>query len=121
MQDLSAFIKRVTFTLHSSFKNASRGASAGRRSSWTACWPFPFASHRMPSRFVVSGAPVVEAPPFQVTEEGWGEFDIFIKIAFKDSNYRPVGEMRGFPPAVSRGGVVVVQADGCRCRACRSS
>ncbi|KAL2916378.1 NuA4 histone H4 acetyltransferase complex and the SWR1 complex subunit [Polyrhizophydium stewartii] len=33
---------------------------------------------------------VIESPPFEVTETGWGEFEIMIKISFVDSNERPV-------------------------------
>jgi YEATS domain-containing protein 4 len=47
-EDLSPFIKRVTFNLHSSFEKPKR---------------------------------VIERPPYQVTETGWGEFDIVIQIA----------------------------------------
>ncbi|XP_055942351.1 YEATS domain-containing protein 4-like [Argiope bruennichi] len=33
---------------------------------------------------------VCHAPPYGVTETGWGEFEIVIKIFFQDSNERPV-------------------------------
>ncbi|GIY26597.1 YEATS domain-containing protein 4 [Caerostris extrusa] len=33
---------------------------------------------------------VCHSPPYQVTETGWGEFEIVIKIFFQDSNERPV-------------------------------
>ncbi|PSN32407.1 YEATS domain-containing protein 4 [Blattella germanica] len=33
---------------------------------------------------------VVEKPPYEVTETGWGEFEIVIKIYFHDLNERPV-------------------------------
>ena len=29
-------------------------------------------------------------PPYEVTETGWGEFEIVIKIYFNDANERPV-------------------------------
>ncbi|KAK4704866.1 YEATS domain-containing protein 4, partial [Phenoliferia sp. Uapishka_3] len=47
--DLSYFIKKVTFKLHDSFPQPLR---------------------------------TIEKPPFEVTETGWGEFDIIIKIFF---------------------------------------
>eukprot|EP00730_Choanoeca_flexa_P018282 TRINITY_DN8882_c0_g1_i3.p1 TRINITY_DN8882_c0_g1~~TRINITY_DN8882_c0_g1_i3.p1 ORF type:complete len:234 (+),score=47.96 TRINITY_DN8882_c0_g1_i3:195-896(+) len=56
-EDLSEFIRKVTFTLHSSFKNANR---------------------------------TIEQPPFEVEEEGWGEFDIQIKIHLHDPIFKPV-------------------------------
>lgn len=33
---------------------------------------------------------IVTKPPYEVTETGWGEFDIVIKIYFHDPNERPV-------------------------------
>lgn len=33
---------------------------------------------------------VVAKPPYEVTETGWGEFEVVIKIYFNDSNERPV-------------------------------
>ncbi|KAH9943200.1 yeats family protein [Epithele typhae] len=47
--DLSYFIKRVTFKLHETYPNPNR---------------------------------VLDKPPFEVTETGWGEFEIAIKILF---------------------------------------
>ena len=35
---------------------------------------------------------VLTKPPYEVTETGWGEFEIVIKIYFQDSNERPVNE-----------------------------
>ena len=36
---------------------------------------------------------VVTKPPFEVTETGWGEFEIAIKIYFHDPNERPVSTL----------------------------
>ncbi|EMD40505.1 hypothetical protein CERSUDRAFT_148578 [Gelatoporia subvermispora B] len=47
--DLSYFIKRVTFKLHDTYSNPTRN---------------------------------VDKPPFEVTETGWGEFEIQIRITF---------------------------------------
>ncbi|KAJ3071615.1 NuA4 histone H4 acetyltransferase complex and the SWR1 complex subunit [Podochytrium sp. JEL0797] len=33
---------------------------------------------------------IVEAPPFEVTESGWGEFEILIRISFMDSQEKPL-------------------------------
>lgn len=33
---------------------------------------------------------VVTKPPYEVTETGWGEFEVVIKIYFNDTNERPV-------------------------------
>ena len=32
----------------------------------------------------------IEHPPFEVQEQGWGEFDIGVKIQFVDSSEKPV-------------------------------
>jgi YEATS domain-containing protein 4 len=33
---------------------------------------------------------VLTKPPYEVTETGWGEFEIIIKVYFHDPNERPV-------------------------------
>ncbi|KAJ3327721.1 YEATS domain-containing protein 4 [Blyttiomyces sp. JEL0837] len=33
---------------------------------------------------------VIDRPPFEVTETGWGEFEIMIKIQFQDPSEKPV-------------------------------
>ena len=33
---------------------------------------------------------VITKPPYELTETGWGEFEIVIKIYFNDPNERPV-------------------------------
>ena len=38
---------------------------------------------------------VIEQPPYEVTEVGWGEFDIIVKVFFHDSQERSV-ELRHF-------------------------
>lgn len=35
---------------------------------------------------------VLTKPPYEVTETGWGEFEIVIKIFFHDPNERPVSD-----------------------------
>ena len=32
----------------------------------------------------------VESPPFEVTETGWGEFQLNIRIVFQDANQKPL-------------------------------
>ncbi len=56
-EDLSEYIRRVEFNLHSTFAHPKR---------------------------------IVESPPFQVEEQGWGEFEIHIRIFFQDTNERPL-------------------------------
>lgn len=56
-EDISEYIRRVEFNLHSTFAQPRR---------------------------------VVETPPFQVEEQGWGEFEIVIRMYFQDTNERPL-------------------------------
>jgi YEATS domain-containing protein 4 len=56
-EDLSEYIRRIEFNLHSTFAQPRR---------------------------------VVETPPFQVEEQGWGEFEINLRIFFQDTNERPL-------------------------------
>jgi YEATS domain-containing protein 4 len=39
---------------------------------------------------------VLTKPPYEVTETGWGEFEIVIKIYFQDPNERPVSSVTFF-------------------------
>ena len=56
-EDMSQYVKKVTFKLHDSYTDCLR---------------------------------VVTAPPYEVTETGWGEFEITIKIHLQDVNEKPV-------------------------------
>lgn len=33
---------------------------------------------------------VLTAPPYEVTETGWGEFDVVIRLSFRDKSLRPI-------------------------------
>ncbi len=59
--DLSHLIRRVVFTLHESFDNHCRSKSATR-----GYFQVSFESD-------IDRSLVVDAPPFEVTEYGWGE------------------------------------------------
>eukprot|EP01102_Stenamoeba_stenopodia_P002956 TRINITY_DN12891_c0_g1_i1.p1 TRINITY_DN12891_c0_g1~~TRINITY_DN12891_c0_g1_i1.p1 ORF type:complete len:264 (-),score=87.13 TRINITY_DN12891_c0_g1_i1:80-871(-) len=44
---------------------------------------------------------VVDKPPFEITETGWGEFEIGVRITFVDPNEKPIDlyfPLRLFPP-----------------------
>lgn len=56
-EDLSYYIKKVSFKLHESFNQPVR---------------------------------VVDKPPFELHESGWGEFDVEVKVFFQDANERPI-------------------------------
>ncbi|NXX17923.1 YETS4 protein, partial [Podargus strigoides] len=74
-EDMSAYVKKIQFKLHESYGNPLRGDSTEALSS-TLTPLFPTA--------------VVTKPPYEITETGWGEFEIIIKIFFIDPNERPV-------------------------------
>lgn len=68
----SYFIKKVTFKLHDTYAHPLRSKAPPRSRS---------CSNELTvliSRLVAA----IERPPFEVTETGWGEFDIVIKIFF---------------------------------------
>lgn len=56
-EDVSYYIKKVSFKLHESFNQPVR---------------------------------VVDKPPFELHESGWGEFDVELKIYFQDASERPI-------------------------------
>lgn len=37
---------------------------------------------------------VIQKPPFEINETGWGEFELVIKIFFQDTSERPVIDIR---------------------------
>ncbi|KAG9039497.1 NuA4 histone H4 acetyltransferase complex and the SWR1 complex subunit [Tulasnella sp. JGI-2019a] len=69
--DISYFVKRVTFKLHETYANHNR---------------------------------IVDKPPFEVTETGWGEFDVQIRVTFvSEANEKPISilhhlTLHGWPP-----------------------
>ena len=65
------FIKRVTFKLHDTYQNAVRSKSKKQ----------PFAVFR-DKRITLRGHPDIDKPPFEVSETGWGEFEVNIRISF---------------------------------------
>jgi YEATS domain-containing protein 4 len=65
--DLGYFIKKVSFKLHETIPNPLRGQRTWR-------------IHL--SKLTLVPRKVVDKPPFEVTETGWGEFEIQIKIYF---------------------------------------
>ena len=69
--DLSQFISSVTFQLHEDFKPKNRGIL--------------FAIEEIFS--VYSTYIVFRKPPYEVTEEGWGEFVLMILIQFKSDEH----------------------------------
>lgn len=54
---------------------------------------------------------LVESPPFSIREEGWGEFDVIIRIVFVDPNERPVELKHGLRLYESGVDIRTVKAD----------
>lgn len=79
-EDISYCIEKVVFTLHQSFATPVRGkrfsAVLGAARDVTLCWRCPITE--------------ITTPPYEVTEWGWGEFEIPITIHFRDSTMKPV-------------------------------
>lgn len=70
-EDISYYIKRVSFKLHDSFAQPVRSING------------------TVVELLTSEIDIDEAP-FEVNETGWGEFQIQIKITFHDPSQRPV-------------------------------
>lgn len=79
-EDISYFVRKVAFKLHDTYENPNRGEVVVPR---LVCCRLEAASVTDPGLSVFL---VVEKPPFEVSETGWGEFDIIIKIHFNPSS-----------------------------------
>lgn len=85
---MSAYVKKIQFKLHESYGNPLRG-----KRSFTSCYLFVFFFQCIQSwscSLFILHFLVVTKPPYEITETGWGEFEIIIKIFFIDPNERPV-------------------------------
>lgn len=78
-------IKKVTFKLYETYKNPLRCESDSGRKAGRLVPPGKLtATPLLP-------VTAIEQPPFEVTETGWGEFDIIIKVFFApESNEKPL-------------------------------
>jgi YEATS domain-containing protein 4 len=78
--DISHFIKRVQIKLHETYPQSTRSE-----------YLFFFLISNMSNAKVVHFSTDIDRPPFQVTETGWGEFDIMIRIMFvPESGEKPL-------------------------------
>lgn len=90
---MSAYVKKIQFKLHESYGNPLRGGFC--------IWAFvprtgiliSSTEALSPVLTLVFPAAVVTKPPYEITETGWGEFEIIIKIFFIDPNERPVSTL----------------------------
>ena len=94
--DLSWLIKRVTFKLHETYPSPNRrewmvGSAVSQRLSWyylVDTWLRPSistSSHPSSSPTTLNYASTlteVDKPPYRVTETGWGEFPLNIRVQF---------------------------------------
>lgn len=81
-------MKKIQFKLHESYGNPLRGrvcvlAFVSGARVLVSCM-----GASSPSLLLLTA--VVTKPPYEITETGWGEFEIIIKIFFIDPNERPV-------------------------------
>ena len=67
------FVKRITFKLHDTYQNAVRSKS--EKEPLTLCCD-------RKNQITACGHPDIDKPPFEVSETGWGEFEINIRISF---------------------------------------
>jgi len=82
-EDISYYVKRVSFKLHESFAQPIRSIGS-------LCI-FQGRAHYVD----------LDQHPFEVNETGWGEFQIQIKIIFQDPSQRPLTinhHLRLYPP-----------------------
>lgn len=89
---MSAYVKKIQFKLHESYGNPLRGQQLyimWLYKSLTASEVRRLLNLHKIWIFIL----VVTKPPYEITETGWGEFEIIIKIFFIDPNERPVSVM----------------------------
>jgi hypothetical protein len=107
-QDLTYAISRVIFVLHVSYPDYRRGEEAPLPAASAACLhcapraPTPRARPPRRPLLLLHGRPrtppsprprrrpEVRAPPFQVSETGWGEFNVEVEIYLKDPAAAPI-------------------------------
>lgn len=104
---MSAYVKKIQFKLHESYGNPLRGQQ------FSIMWLYKSLTTGgvrwlLNLRKVCIFILVVTKPPYEITETGWGEFEIIIKIFFIDPNERPVSvgsihciHWLNFPPCLS--------------------
>jgi YEATS domain-containing protein 4 len=78
-EDAGLWIKRVVFQLHPTLQPPTRGAPQPL--------PTPCSLLVLTSANAVT---VIDHPPFEVTESGWGEFEIHMQIYVHDCNEKPI-------------------------------
>lgn len=54
---------------------------------------------------------IVTKPPYELTETGWGEFEIVIKIYFHDPNERPVSTAINYSDQELKGSATIGTGD----------
>lgn len=132
--DMAYFLKRVSFRLHDSFPTPLRSVSGSSpcrlsRLLERACELTPSRSRaltllaRLPPR-ATTPPQDIDRPPYQVTETGWGEFPLQIRLTFvpeaqekpvhivhnlKLHHYLPVAPVPA--PAVPGGGAAATAAE----------
>ena len=73
---MSVYVRKVQFKLHESYPSPVRGE---------ICMGAHMRSHTHTHTHTV-----LTKPPYEISETGWGEFEVVIKVFFVDSSEKPV-------------------------------
>lgn len=89
---MSSYVKRVHFKLHESYANSNRGKRlyVMKLLNNFALLLAVITLAILRFKVYIMSFIVITKPPYEVTETGWGEFEVVIKIYFHDPNERPV-------------------------------
>ena len=91
-QDITYAISKVVFSLHPSFADHIRGAgysSVAARALFTAWLGLPCVLTRTSFPPPPTRLTELSSPPFQVSETGWGAFEVGIEVYLKDVGSPP--------------------------------
>lgn len=86
-------MKKIQFKLHESYGNPLRGGFCIRAFAPRMGFLSSSTEASLPILTPLFPTAVVTKPPYEITETGWGEFEIIIKIFFIDPNERPVSTL----------------------------
>jgi|EP00900_Chrysochromulina_parva_P017346 hypothetical protein len=88
-EDLSLIVRKVVFVLHPTLQPPTRS----ERSQSRAMPERPAPPTRLPrarARFAPRLFAAIETAPFEVTDQGWGEFEVTLQVYFHDSRDKPI-------------------------------
>ena len=89
-EDMSAYVRKVQFKLHESYANPNRKVMflfVRSESNQRLCLTCERNAFELSMTHCYR---IVSKPPYEVSETGWGEFEVQIKIHLADPQERPV-------------------------------